>query len=92
MGIGNSRWQVKCSTVGPDSELIITRAQVVAGQANLYIDAELVVDNTTEQELGTYFLAQGSVEEVSGRLRSRFGSSRLYGCPFVERHSSRHES
>jgi hypothetical protein len=35
----------------------------VAGQANLYIDGALVIDNTTSQTLGTYFLAQGSIEE-----------------------------
>jgi hypothetical protein len=55
---------------GTSDEGIAYLQQVVAGQANLYIDAQLVVDNTTNQTLGTYFLSQGTIEEVSMSVAS----------------------
>jgi hypothetical protein len=56
----------------------------VFGTANLYIDDELVIDNTTSQTRGTAFFGKGTVEELGSRelvagttykIRIEFGSA-----------------
>lgn len=56
----------------------------VFGTANLYVNDELVIDNTTRQTRGTAFFGKGTVEELGSRelvggetykLRVEFGSA-----------------
>lgn len=56
----------------------------VFGTANLYIDDELVIDNTSEQTRGTSFFGKGTVQETGSKelvkdqkykLRIEFGSA-----------------
>jgi hypothetical protein len=68
----------------PDATGIWDFGVTVFGTANLYIDGELIIDNTSVQYKGTAFFGKGTVEEfgskalVEGRtykLRIEFGSS-----------------
>ncbi|KAL7783602.1 glycoside hydrolase family 3 protein [Trichoderma ceciliae] len=60
----------------------------VFGTANLYIDDELVIDNTTHQTRGTAFFGKGTIEMVGTRelvcgstykIRLEFGSANTTG-------------
>lgn len=68
----------------PDETGIWDFGLTVFGTANLYLDGELVIDNTSEQRKGTAFFGKGTEEEIKGiqlekgrtyRLGIEFGSS-----------------
>ncbi|KAL3474583.1 glycosyl hydrolase family 3 N terminal domain-containing protein [Aspergillus californicus] len=76
-------WATLVGDFTPDASGIWDFGLAVFGTANLYIDDELVIDNTTDQRKGTAFFGKGTVEEVGSktliagqtyRIRIEFGS------------------
>ncbi|GLI73535.1 hypothetical protein PoHVEF18_001753 [Penicillium ochrochloron] len=77
-------WATLIGDFTPDASGIWDFGLSVFGTANLYIDDELVIDNTTSQTRGTAFFGKGTVEEpgwkelVAGttyKIRIEFGSA-----------------
>ncbi|KAF3385148.1 putative beta-glucosidase H [Penicillium rolfsii] len=77
-------WATLLGDFTPDASGIWDFGLSVFGTANLYIDDELVIDNTTSQTRGTAFFGKGTVEEsgskelVAGttyKIRIEFGSA-----------------
>ncbi|KAL4797625.1 putative beta-glucosidase H [Aspergillus venezuelensis] len=76
-----------CTMIGdftPDASGVWEFGLTVFGTANLYIDDELIIDNTTNQTKGTAFFGKGTIEEkgskelVAGQtytIRIEFGSA-----------------
>ncbi|KAL4869506.1 hypothetical protein BDV12DRAFT_185192 [Aspergillus spectabilis] len=76
-------WGTLIGDFTPDASGVWDFGLAVFGTANLYIDDELVIDNTTNQTKGTAFFGKGTIEEpgsktlVAGqtyKIRIEFGS------------------
>jgi beta-glucosidase-like glycosyl hydrolase len=77
-------WATLIGNFTPDASGLWDFGLSVFGTANLYIDDELVIDNTTNQTRGTAFFGKGTVEELGSReltagttykIRIEFGSA-----------------
>ncbi|KAJ5566911.1 Glycoside hydrolase superfamily [Penicillium sp. DV-2018c] len=77
-------WATLIGDFKPDASGLWDFGLSVFGTANLYIDDELVIDNTTNQTRGTAFFGKGTIEEfgskelVAGttyKIRIEFGSA-----------------
>ncbi|KAF9893152.1 hypothetical protein FE257_012564 [Aspergillus nanangensis] len=77
-------WATLIGEFTPDASGLWDFGLSVFGTANLYIDDELVIDNTTQQTRGTAFFGKGTVEEIGSKtlvagttyhLRIEFGSA-----------------
>ncbi|KAL2827201.1 hypothetical protein BDW59DRAFT_171490 [Aspergillus cavernicola] len=83
-GLNRARfWATLIGDFTPDASGVWDFGLTVFGTANLYIDDELVIDNTTNQTKGTAFFGKGTVEEVGSKtlvasqtyqIRIEFGS------------------
>ncbi|KAL4955337.1 glycosyl hydrolase family 3 N terminal domain-containing protein [Aspergillus filifer] len=76
-------WSTMIGDFTPDASGVWDFGLTVFGTANLYIDDELIIDNTTNQTKGTAFFGKGTIEEkgskelVAGQtyiIRIEFGS------------------
>ncbi|KAL4787305.1 glycosyl hydrolase family 3 N terminal domain-containing protein [Aspergillus varians] len=77
-------WSTLIGDFTPDASGIWDFGLTVFGTANLYIDDELIIDNTTDQTKGTAFFGKGTVEEIGTKtlvagqvykIRIEFGSA-----------------
>ncbi|KAJ5185401.1 Glycoside hydrolase superfamily [Penicillium cf. griseofulvum] len=77
-------WATLIGDFTPDSSGLWDFGLSVFGTANLYINDELVIDNTTSQIRGTAFFGKGTVEELGSKelvagttykIRIEFGSA-----------------
>ncbi|KAG2419655.1 hypothetical protein HFD88_004451 [Aspergillus terreus] len=77
-------WATLIGDFTPDASGLWDFGLSVFGTANLYINDELVIDNTTNQTRGTAFFGKGTVEELGSkelvagttyRIRIEFGSA-----------------
>ncbi|OGE50684.1 hypothetical protein PENARI_c016G09905 [Penicillium arizonense] len=77
-------WATLIGDFTPDASGLWDFGLSVFGAANLYIDDELVIDNTTSQTRGTAFFGKGTVEELGSKelvagtiykIRIEFGSA-----------------
>ncbi|KAJ5598367.1 hypothetical protein N7537_008451 [Penicillium hordei] len=77
-------WAKLTGDFTPDASGLWDFGLSVFGTANLYIDDELVIDNTTSQTRGTAFFGKGTVEELGSKelvagitykIRIEFGSA-----------------
>ncbi|KAL2854427.1 hypothetical protein BJY01DRAFT_231852 [Aspergillus pseudoustus] len=76
-------WATLIGDFVPDASGIWDFGLAVFGTANLYIDDELIIENTTNQAKGTAFFGKGTVEETGSKalvagqtykIRIEFGS------------------
>ncbi|KAL3460299.1 glycosyl hydrolase family 3 N terminal domain-containing protein [Aspergillus heterothallicus] len=76
-------WATLVGDFVPDATGVWDFGLTVFGTANLYIDDELIIDNTTKQTKGTAFFGKGTVEETGSKalvagqaykIRIEFGS------------------
>ncbi|CAI7622341.1 unnamed protein product [Penicillium pancosmium] len=77
-------WATLIGSFTPDASGLWDFGLSVFGTANLYIDDEIVIDNTTNQTRGTAFFGKGTVEELGSKklvagttykIRIEFGSA-----------------
>ncbi|KXG46867.1 Glycoside hydrolase, superfamily [Penicillium griseofulvum] len=77
-------WATLIGDFTPDSSGLWDFGLSVFGTANLYINDELVIDNTTSQTRGTAFFGKGTIEELGSKelvagttykIRIEFGSA-----------------
>ena len=77
-------WATLVGVFTPDATGIWDFGLSVFGTANLYLDDELIIDNTSQQTKGTSFFGKGTVEErgskilqagKSYKIRLEFGSA-----------------
>ncbi|GJN74822.1 glycosyl hydrolase [Purpureocillium lilacinum] len=77
-------WATLIGDFTPDASGLWDFGLSVFGTANLYIDDELVIDNTTSQTRGTTFFGKGTIEELGSKelvagnpykIRIEFGSA-----------------
>ncbi|KAJ5882605.1 uncharacterized protein N7529_001277 [Penicillium soppii] len=77
-------WATLIGNFTPDASGLWDFGLSVFGTASLYIDDELVIDNTTNQTRGTAFFGKGTIEELGSRelaagttykIRIEFGSA-----------------
>ncbi|KAL3492245.1 hypothetical protein BJX62DRAFT_224726 [Aspergillus germanicus] len=76
-------WATLIGDFTPDASGVWDFGLTVFGTANLYIDDELIIDNTTNQTKGTAFFGKGTIEETGSKalvagqtykIRIEFGS------------------
>ncbi|KAI9376197.1 hypothetical protein BJX61DRAFT_531032 [Aspergillus egyptiacus] len=77
-------WATLVGDFTPDASGIWDFGLTVFGTANLYINDELIIDNTSNQRKGTAFFGKGTVEEIGSKnlvagetykIRVEFGSA-----------------